>query len=141
MSGSDKSQLDRDGNQQRWRLLGADRLSLRGPRVNSCIWFRAVNHRTINIVLCVVIIIMCIHEFAAVLIRVIVQVSLQNHFRAIAAPVRTEALASMTRKAARTIVSVRQILLASSVNLVSGHVMRSSFFLAFAYIQRIEMTS
>jgi len=41
-----------------WRPLGADRLSLRGSKVNSCIWLRAVDDNTINIVLCIIIIIM-----------------------------------------------------------------------------------
>jgi len=34
-----------------WRSLGADRLSLRGPKVNSRIWIRAVDNSTINIIL------------------------------------------------------------------------------------------
>jgi len=40
-----------------WRPLGAGRLSLKGPKVNSRIWLRAVDDNTINIELCIVIII------------------------------------------------------------------------------------
>ena len=42
------------------RPPGADRLSLRGPEVNSRIWFRAVDNSTINIVLCIIIVIILI---------------------------------------------------------------------------------
>jgi len=34
-----------------WRPPGADRLSLRGPEVNSRVWLRAVDDSTMNIVL------------------------------------------------------------------------------------------
>jgi len=37
-----------------WRPPGAHRLSLRGPKVNSCMWLRAVDYSTIN-VLCIII--------------------------------------------------------------------------------------
>jgi len=40
-----------------WRPPGADRLSLRGPKVNSRIWLCAEDDRTINTVLWVIIII------------------------------------------------------------------------------------
>jgi len=33
-----------------WRPLGADRLSLRELKVNSCVWLKAVYDSTINIV-------------------------------------------------------------------------------------------
>ena len=39
-----------------WRPPGADRLSLKGPKVNSRVWHRAVDDSTINIVLCTIII-------------------------------------------------------------------------------------
>ena len=38
-----------------WRPPYADRLSLRGPKVNSRIWLRTVDGNTINIVLCIII--------------------------------------------------------------------------------------
>ena len=43
-----------------WWPPGTDRLSLRGPKVNSCIWLRAMDDGTINIVLCIIIIIIII---------------------------------------------------------------------------------
>jgi len=39
-----------------WRPPGADRLSLRGPKVNFRIWLRAVDDSTINIILCIIVI-------------------------------------------------------------------------------------
>jgi len=38
-----------------WRLPGADWLSLRGPKTNSCIWHCALYDSTINIVWCIII--------------------------------------------------------------------------------------
>ena len=40
-----------------WRPSDADRLSLRGPKVNSYIWLRAIDDSVINIVLCIIIIV------------------------------------------------------------------------------------
>ena len=49
-----------------WRPPGADRLSFRGPKVNSRIWLRAVDDSTINIVLrvyyCYLYVRFCIYE-------------------------------------------------------------------------------
>jgi len=36
-----------------WWQPGADRLSLRGAKVNSCIWLCAIDNSTINMVLCI----------------------------------------------------------------------------------------